>query len=97
MNKSPERPLVMEAEHPGDHADIVGWRGGETLPASLASRRDQMFPRLTAEEINRLRRFGQVRTWKPGEFLFEAGKPHSRHVRSAAGARSGNAQECARC
>jgi thioredoxin reductase (NADPH) len=77
MNESPERPLVMEAEHPGDHADIVGWRGGETLPASLASRRDQMFPRLTTEEINRLRRFGQVRTWKSGEFLFEAGKPHS--------------------
>ena len=77
MNKSPEQPLVMEAEHPGDHADIIGWRGGETLPASLASRRDQMFPRLTTEEINRLRRFGQVRTWKPGEFLFEAGKPHS--------------------
>lgn len=41
------------------------------LPSSLASRREQMFPTFTPAEINRLRRFGTVRTWQPGEILFD--------------------------
>jgi thioredoxin reductase (NADPH) len=41
------------------------------LPPSLASRREQMFPKLAPSEINRLRRFGTVHTWQPGEILFD--------------------------
>ncbi len=41
------------------------------LPPSLASRREQMFPMLTPAEVNRLRRFGTVRTWQPDEILFD--------------------------
>ena len=44
------------------------------LPPSLASRREQMFPKLAPVEIDRLRRFGEIHTWQPGELLFEASK-----------------------
>ncbi|HKA42591.1 MAG TPA: FAD-dependent oxidoreductase [Burkholderiales bacterium] len=50
----------------GDTADV-------TLPPSVATRRDQVFPKLKPAEIDRLRRFGTLKTWNPGEFLFEAG------------------------
>ncbi|RFC37017.1 MAG: thioredoxin reductase (NADPH) [Candidatus Nitrotoga sp. LAW] len=45
------------------------------LPPSLASRREQMFFKLTPAEINRLRRFGTVCTWQPGEILFDPSRP----------------------
>jgi thioredoxin reductase (NADPH) len=45
------------------------------LPPSLEPRREQMFPQLAPAEITRLRRFGTVRTWQPGELLFEPGRP----------------------
>src|SRR5258708_14148488 len=38
-------------------------------------RYDQTFPELTPQEIDRMRRFGEIRTYKDGERLFEAGKP----------------------
>src|SRR5712672_1342319 len=38
-------------------------------------RHEQTFPTLTAHEIDRMRRFGEIRTYKDGERLFEAGKP----------------------
>src|SRR5712675_3308147 len=38
-------------------------------------RHEQTFPTLTAQEIDRMRRFGEVRTFKDGEALFETGKP----------------------
>jgi thioredoxin reductase (NADPH) len=38
-------------------------------------RYDQTFPELTAQEIDRMRRFGEIRTYKDGERLFETGKP----------------------
>jgi thioredoxin reductase (NADPH) len=41
---------------------------------TLDSRRDQMFPRLEPSELHRLRRFGEVRRYKAGEALFEAGQ-----------------------
>ena len=41
------------------------------LPPSLESRREQMFPKLAPAEITRLRRFGTVHTWQPGEILFD--------------------------
>src|SRR5258707_12486697 len=34
-----------------------------------------MFPVLTAEEVGRMRRFGDVRRYADGERLFETGKP----------------------
>ncbi|ODT85690.1 MAG: thioredoxin reductase [Nitrosomonadales bacterium SCN 54-20] len=54
-------------EVPPDTADFP-------LPPSLESRRHQMFPKLAPDEITRLRRFGTVRTWQPGELLFEPGR-----------------------
>src|SRR5947209_13300397 len=38
-------------------------------------RQEQTFPTLTAHEIDRMRRFGDVRSYKDGERLFETGKP----------------------
>src|SRR5467141_3389545 len=46
--------------------------------ASLAARfprLEQTFPALTPQEIERMRRFGELRTYKDGEALFETGKP----------------------
>lgn len=39
----------------------------------LESRSHQMFPTLTPAEIDRIRRFGAIHTWKAGEFLFRIG------------------------
>src|SRR6202142_2886999 len=53
--------------------------GQETVgTASLASRfprYEQTFPALTAQEIARMRRFGEERNYPHGEALFETGKP----------------------
>ena len=38
-------------------------------------RQAQTFPTLTASEIDRLRRFGEPRSYKDGETLFETGRP----------------------
>jgi thioredoxin reductase (NADPH) len=38
-------------------------------------RLEQTFPTLTAHEIDRMRRFGELRTYKDGAALFETGKP----------------------
>jgi thioredoxin reductase (NADPH) len=50
-----------------------------TAQASRAAiafpRHAQTFPELTPEEIARMRRFGDVRTYRHGERLFEAGRP----------------------
>jgi thioredoxin reductase (NADPH) len=45
------------------------------LPASLETRRDQIFPTLTTAEIQRLQRFGSVRSYATGTALLMAGKP----------------------
>ena len=50
-------------------ADIAAER------AVLYPRYDETFPRLTAEEIERLRRFGEPRRYRDGEALFRAGEP----------------------
>src|SRR6202158_5202182 len=44
-------------------------------PPALASRFQQMFPVLSPAEIERVRHFGEVRRFLPGEALFQAGKP----------------------
>ncbi len=41
--------------------------------SNLSTRRHQMFPVLTNEEITRLRRFGEAQHWNTGDFLFRAG------------------------
>src|SRR5438874_7049753 len=39
------------------------------------SRPEQTFPTLTPAEIERMRHFGELRTYSHGELLFETGKP----------------------
>jgi Cyclic nucleotide-binding domain len=43
--------------------------------STIEQRRDQMFPKLGPEEIERLHRFGEVRRYKAGDFLFVTGEP----------------------
>ena len=74
MNKLSDTPLALEPGYPDDSADAQN-AGDAALPPGLESRRDQMFPKLERAEIERLRRFGTVRTWQPGELLFQAGVP----------------------
>src|SRR5208283_287131 len=54
--------------------------GEKSAPSSarsidVESRRHQIFPVLSADEIERLRRFGTMTQWQSGSLLFEAGKP----------------------
>src|SRR5438270_4020518 len=47
-----------------------------SAPLTIAfPRHEQTFPMLTPPEIARMRRFGDIKTYKPGEKLFETGKP----------------------
>jgi len=48
---------------------------GSAAPNATFPRREQTFPALTAQEIARMRRFGELRTYKSGKKLFETGKP----------------------
>src|SRR6266700_1525515 len=48
---------------------------GRLSAASGFPRLEQTFPELTAPEIARMRRFGEMRRYKDGETLFETGKP----------------------
>src|SRR4051812_22913367 len=43
--------------------------------SAMFPRHEQTFPALTAPEIARMRRFGELRHYKDGEKLFETGKP----------------------
>jgi thioredoxin reductase (NADPH) len=43
--------------------------------AAAFPRHEETFPTLTAQEIARMRRFGEPRSYKDGEKLFETGKP----------------------
>ena len=49
----------------------------DVRPALAAAfpRHEQTFPTLTPQEIARMRRFGETRTYQHGERLFETGKP----------------------
>src|SRR6185295_2274469 len=73
-----ESCFVLPMESASDEntdAHMAGDGGDAVLPPSVAARRDQVFPKLKPAEIDRLRRFGTLKTWHPGEFLFEAGAP----------------------
>src|SRR3982075_2956265 len=48
---------------------------GKATASAVFPRHEQTFPALTAPEIARMRRFGEVRNYKHGEKLFETGKP----------------------
>src|SRR6266852_5349126 len=48
---------------------------GRAPSTALASRFQQMFPVLSPAEVERVRHFGEVRRFLPGEALFQAGKP----------------------
>jgi thioredoxin reductase (NADPH) len=41
--------------------------------STIDSRREQMFPKLTPQEIDRLRRFGENRHYAPGDAPFVTG------------------------
>ena len=61
-----------------DGASDNGSRGGAARPNSqprVFPRLEQTFPALTASEIARMRRFGEIRKFNDGERLFETGKP----------------------
>src|SRR5262249_47258367 len=47
------------------------------LPSNLETRRDQIFPTLTAAEIQRLLRYGSVHGYAAGTHLVKAGSPFS--------------------
>src|SRR6267378_2054147 len=48
---------------------------GKARLAAAFPRLEQTFPALTPQEIARMRRFGDIRTYQHGETLFETGKP----------------------
>jgi thioredoxin reductase (NADPH) len=48
---------------------------GKAPAVTMFPRHEQTFPALTAPEIARMRRFGELRHFKDGEKLFETGKP----------------------
>ncbi len=72
MKKAPDSLLSPAS---GQVDDIPPDTADFPLPPSLEPRRDQIFPKLSPAEITRLRRFGTVRTWQPGELLFEPSRP----------------------
>jgi thioredoxin reductase (NADPH) len=66
----PGRDERSEHEETGSPAPA-----GPTTPnAALASRFHQMFPVLSPAEIDRVRRFGDVRRFSAGQLLFQAGE-----------------------
>ena len=58
-----------------DSMVLSGEIDGGRQPGALHPRHEQAFPALTAAEIGRMRRFGEIRRYKDGERLFETGKP----------------------
>jgi thioredoxin reductase (NADPH) len=72
MKKVPDSSLSPAS---GQVDDVPANAADFPLPPSLASRREQMFPKLAPAEVTRLRRFGTVHTWQPGELLFEPNRP----------------------
>ena len=65
-----------EKDDPGDRGapESAGAASPDAPNAALASRFQQMFPILSPAEIDRVRRFGEIRRFADGEFLFRAGE-----------------------
>jgi thioredoxin reductase (NADPH) len=56
--------------------DTLGSKAnGGALVSPAFPRHEQTFPSLSQQEIARMRRFGEIRTYSDGEILFETGKP----------------------
>ena len=68
----PDRDERGENKTPESAAPAAS--GAGTSNAALASRFHQMFPVLSLVEIDRVRRFGEIRRFPAGEFLFRAGE-----------------------
>jgi len=70
-------PSEKEPERGGHEIPGNARPGPEPAPSTtaLASRFQQMFPVLSPAEIDRVRPFGEVRRFRPGELLYQAGKP----------------------
>jgi thioredoxin reductase (NADPH) len=67
--------VPIDNEHSGH--EVLGNAtpaGAAASNAALASRFHQMFPVLSETEIDRVRRFGEVRRFSAGELLFQAGE-----------------------
>ncbi|MBV9560722.1 MAG: FAD-dependent oxidoreductase [Bradyrhizobium sp.] len=58
-----------------DHDDANGNADNGGAPGRVFQRREQTFPELTPSEIARMRQFGELRSYRHGEMLFETGKP----------------------
>jgi thioredoxin reductase (NADPH) len=53
----------------------MDWNSMALLPRKIIdTRRDQMFPVLDVEDMDRVRRFGQVRVYQSGEAVFKVGQ-----------------------
>jgi thioredoxin reductase (NADPH) len=59
-------------------SDVAETRSSSTSADSglgtIDTRREQMFPKLTKEEIERIRRFGEVRRYAAGDLLYRTGE-----------------------
>src|SRR3954471_13535440 len=65
----------MAEPHQGPAVDPATGMKVDAAPAALFPRHAQTFPELTPQEIARLRAFGELRSYRDGEKLFETGKP----------------------
>src|ERR1700719_1621388 len=59
----------------GEDKTTASKTDGSAPLASRFPRHEQTFPALMPQEIARMRRFGDIRTYRDGERLFETGKP----------------------
>jgi thioredoxin reductase (NADPH) len=67
--------VPIDDERSGDEIPGSATSAGPAASnAALASRFHQMFPVLSETEIDRVRRFGEVRRFSAGELLFQAGE-----------------------
>jgi thioredoxin reductase (NADPH) len=56
--------------------NVIGPAAGADAPFStFETRYHQLYPHLSAPEIERMRHFGTVQRWNAGELLFESGQP----------------------
>jgi thioredoxin reductase (NADPH) len=63
-----------EGRFPPQALNLAGGQSGPLLPGALEDRRHQMFPILAPGDIDRLRRFGEIRIYAPGEPLQRVGE-----------------------
>jgi len=67
--------MAADSESGSESLGVGSLGPGSPGPAPLFPRHEQTFPALTPQEIERIKRFGEPRSYKDGEILFETGKP----------------------